>query len=157
VRFEGSPWLVDLIEADLRDPDWQNELPSDQPEYDLVVSRYAIHHLPDERKRDLYAEIFGRTALGGVFVNIEHVSSEAPIYKDIFESLIIEGMVATSETGQDLAAATAAFHARQDRENNILAPADVQCHLLRDTGFVDVDVVMKIFELAVIVARKPNV
>ncbi|HEV2129408.1 MAG TPA: class I SAM-dependent methyltransferase [Thermomicrobiales bacterium] len=156
VRFEGSPWLVDLIEADLQDPAWQDELPADQPAYDLVVSRYAIHHLPDDRKQDLYAEIFGRTAPGGLFVNIEHVSSVAPVYEDIFESLIVEGMAATSETGQDLAAATTAFHARQDRETNILAPADLQCGWLRDTGFVDVNVLMKTFELAVIVGRRPN-
>lgn len=155
-HFEGSPWLIDVIKADLQDPAWQAELPADQPVYDVVVSRYAIHHLPDDRKRELYTEIFARTAPGGLFVNIEHVSSVSPVYQDIFEGLIIEEMVATSGAALDLAGATAAFHARQDAETNILAPADEQCRWLRDTGFVDVDLVMKIFELAVIVARKPT-
>ena len=155
-RFEGGPHLVDLIDADLHETAWLDELPNDIPAYDLVVSRYAIHHLPEARKQQLYAEIFERTAPGGLFFNIEHVSSVSPVYSGIFDDLIIEGMVATSEPGQDLAQATAAYHARWDAEANILAPADVQCGWLRDTGFVDVDVVMKVFELAVIVARRPG-
>ena len=155
-RFEGGSHLVDLIDADLRDSAWIGELPDEVPAYDVVVSRYAIHHLPDARKQELYGEIFERTTPGGMFINIEHVSSVSPVYSGIFDDLIIAGMMATSDTGQDLAQATAAFHARQDADTNILAPAGVQCGWLRDTGFVDVDVVIKVFELAVIVARRPN-
>lgn len=155
-RFEDGPWTVDLIDADLGSPAWQDALPREIAAYDVVVSRYAIHHLRDERKQALYAEILAWLAPGGLFANIEHVSSASPVYAGIFNDLIIEGMVATSGTGQDLGEARVAFEARQDAATNILAPADVQCGWLRDTGFVDVDVVMKIFEIAVMVARKPD-
>jgi tRNA (cmo5U34)-methyltransferase len=155
-RFAGAPHVTDIVEADLIDGGWLSELPSDVPAYDLVVSRYAIHHLPHGRKRQLYREIFDRLVPGGLLFNIEHVSSVSPVSTEIFESLIIEGMVATSEAGLDIERATAAFRARQDAQTNILAPADAQCDRLRDTGFVDVDVILKIFELAVIVARRPN-
>ena len=155
-RFDGGSLLVDLTLADLRDPGWREELPEDVPVYDVVVSRYAIHHLPHERKRKLYGEIHDRLTPGGLFFNIEHVSSVSPVYSGIFDDLIIEGMVATSDSGEDLTQATAAFHARQDAETNILAPAEEQCGWLRDSGFVDVDVVMKVFELAVIVGRRPE-
>jgi SAM-dependent methyltransferase len=156
-RFTGWHGALDIVDADLGDPRWLDNLPGDVPAYDLVVSRYAIHHLPHERKRSLYAEVFNRLAPGGLFVNIEHVSSVSPVFTGIFESLIIEGMVATSDASLDIEAATAAFHARQDAQTNILAPAEDQCDWLRETGFVDVDVVMKVFELAVIVARRPSV
>ncbi len=155
-RFEGGSQLVDVIETDLANIAWLNELPDDLATHDLIVSRYAIHHLTDERKRELYSELFERTSPGGLFFNIEHVSSVSPVYSGIFDRLIIEGMAATSVTGQSLAEATSAFHGRYDAEANILAPADAQCDWLRDTGFVDVDVVMKVFELAVIVARRPD-
>jgi SAM-dependent methyltransferase len=155
-RFAGTPLAVDIVDADLNDPGWLERLPGDLPAYDLVVSRYAIHHLPHERKRALYAEIFGRLAPGGLFVNIEHVSSASPVFTGIFEGLIIDGMVATSDGSLDLDQATAAFRGRQDAQTNILAPADVQCDWLREIGFVDVDVVMKVFELAVIVARRAS-
>lgn len=154
-RFAGSPLLVDIIEADLHDSAWLDELPSGVDAYDLVVSRYAIHHLPDERKRALYREILTRLKPGGAFVNIEHVASASPVYTGIFDRLIIEGLVATSDPPITMAEAAASYHGRYDAEANILAPAGVQCGWLRDTGFVDVDVVMKIFELAVIVARRP--
>lgn len=154
-RFQGSPNFVDVIQADLTHSAWLDELPKDATTYDVIVSRYAIHHLPDERKRELYGELYERTHPGGLFFNIEHVSSVSRVYSAIFDDLIIEGMVATSQTGQSLAEASAAYHGRYDAEANILASADAQCDWLRDTGFVDVDVVMKVFELAVIVARRP--
>lgn len=155
-RFAGSPVSVNIVDADLGDPGWREHLPDDVPVYDLVVSRYAIHHLPHERKHALYAEIHNLLAPGGLFCNIEHVSSVSPVYTDIFERLIINGMVATSDGSLDIEAATAAFQARQDAQTNILAPAEDQCAWLREIGFVDVDVVMKVFELAVIVARRAD-
>lgn len=153
-RFADWPGRVDIVEADLMDPGWRAALP--EAAYDVVVSRYAIHHLPHERKRELYREIHDTLVPGGLFCNIEHVSSATPVFTGIFEGLIIDGMVATSDGSLDLDQATAAFRARQDADTNILAPVDDQCDWLREIGFVDVDVVMKVFELAVIVARRAD-
>jgi SAM-dependent methyltransferase len=153
-RFADWPGTLDIVEADLLDPAWRASLPT--ATYDIVVSRYAIHHLPHARKRALYAEIHGVLPPGGFFCNIEHVSSASPVFTGIFEGLIIDGMVATSDGSLDLKQATEAFRARQDAQTNILAPAGDQCDWLREIGFVDVDVVMKVFELAVIVARRAN-
>lgn len=155
-RFAESGHRVDVIDADLLDPTWRRRLPGEVAAYDVVVSRYAIHHLPDARKLELYGEIYGLVAPGGMFFNIEHVSSVSPVYQEIFEGLIIEGMIATSDGTLDIEQATAAYRARQDADTNILAPAEEQCRWLRDIGFVDVDVIMKVFELAVIAARRPD-
>ena len=66
---------VGLMTADLAQPEW---VASVSGYFDAVVSGYCIHHLPDERKREIYDEIFQRLAPGGVFVHAEHVASATP-------------------------------------------------------------------------------
>ena len=53
--------------------------------FDVIVSGYSIHHQPDERKQEIYQEIFALLKPGAWFVNIEHVSSTAQMNIDLFE------------------------------------------------------------------------
>jgi cyclopropane fatty-acyl-phospholipid synthase-like methyltransferase len=57
---------------DLRDP-----LPA-IGSFDAIVSGLAIHHLEDERKRDLFAEAHALLAPGGVFANLDLVEAATP-------------------------------------------------------------------------------
>ena len=65
-RFAGDPRIA-LVEHDLEEP-----LPALGP-FDVVVSGFAIHHLPHERKRSLFGEIAGALRPGGRFANLEVV------------------------------------------------------------------------------------
>jgi len=60
---------ISIVAHDLDQP-----LP-DLGTFDVVISSFAIHHLVHERKRSLYAEVYRALAAGGVFCNLEHVSS----------------------------------------------------------------------------------
>ena len=56
------------IVANFDSPNWLATLPTDR-EFDAVVSSRAIHHVVDERKQALYAEIFQLLKPGGCFAN----------------------------------------------------------------------------------------
>ncbi len=123
-RFSGDP--VEVVAHDLGDP-----LPPDWGEFDLVVSSFAIHHVPDERKRTLYGEIFARLRPGGTFLNLEHVASPTPELHAAFLGAL----------GIDPA---------DDDPSNILAPVERQLTWLRDVGFNQVDCHWKWRELALL-------
>lgn len=124
-RFAGD---VSLMEHDLTEP-----LPQ-LGTFDAVVSSLAIHHLPDERKRTLYAEVFDVLEPGGVFLNMEHVASATPA----------------------LHAEFLAFFDTDDDPSDQLVLVEHQCEWLREIGFNDVDCLWKWRELALIHARKPT-
>jgi tRNA (cmo5U34)-methyltransferase len=129
-RFSGDS-RVRIIDHDLNDP-----LP-DLGGFDAVVSSFAIHHCPDERKRALYAECFDQLTPGGVFLNLEHVASPTPRLQDEF--LAAMGMT----------------RAEEDR-SNILLDVWTQINWLGEIGFVDSDCHWKWRELALLGGVKPR-
>jgi SAM-dependent methyltransferase len=137
------------LEADLAIPSWKNGIGGP---FDAVVSGFAIHHLPDERKRALYQEIFELLPEGGVFLNSEHVASSTPRIERIFEDAMTEHLFQRRrDKGEDvtLEQVRKEFMERPDRAANILAPVEDQCQWLREIGFRDVDCFWKYFELAI--------
>jgi SAM-dependent methyltransferase len=124
-RFEGQAWFV---EHDLADP-----LP-ELGTFDAIVSGFAIHELPDDRKRVLYQELFERLDPGGVFLNLELVASATPALSAEF--LEVMGM-------------------EEDHPSNPLVQVEPQLEWLRAIGFRDVDCMWKWRELALLHGRKP--
>lgn len=152
-RHDPTPKFVI---GDLAHPDWVRSIAADAP-FDLVVSRYAIHHLTDQRKRELYGEIFERLLPGGMFINVEHVVSRTPWIESLSDELMIDSIHAfQTSQGSDKPRTQLAeeFYARPDKAANILAPVEQQCQWLREIGFADVDCYFKVFELAVFGGRR---
>ncbi len=158
-RGKLSAWTGQLTfeQADLGTRAWLQTVEAHAP-FDVIVSGYAIHHLPDERKRELYREIFGLLLPGGVFVNIEHVASPTAWVAGLADHLLIDSLYAfhrRNGSGKTREQIADEFVHRPDKAANILAPAEAQCQWLREIGFQDVDCYFKVFELAVLGGRKP--
>jgi tRNA (cmo5U34)-methyltransferase len=70
-RFDGDTG-VEFRLHDLHDP------LSEDGHFDAIVSGLAIHHLEDDRKQYLFAEVRSLLAPGGVFANLDLVLAPTP-------------------------------------------------------------------------------
>lgn len=145
---------LQFVNTDLATSAWMH---ATEDPYDAIVSGFAIHHLPNERKRALYQEIFARLNPGGCFVNIEHVASATIWVQAQSDEMLIDSLYAfhlknhSDKTREQVANE---FVYRPDKVANILAPIETQCAWLVEIGFQDVDCFFKAFELAVFGGRK---
>lgn len=147
-----------ITRADFGSPDWRNAAAPHAP-FDIVVSGFAIHHQPDERKQALYAEIHALLAPGGVFLNLEHVASATPAGEELFDDYFVDHLHAfhrTTDPSASRESVAEKYYKRADKKENILAPVETQCQWLRQMGFADVDCFFKTFELALFGGRKPG-
>jgi trans-aconitate methyltransferase len=140
----------EIVHGDLRAP--LRQLAGSAPA-DLIVSGFAIHHLPHDRKLSLYAEIFDCLGADGLFVNIEHVASVSSEVAALFDAAYIDCI--STRTGKGRALVEAEYHARPDKADNILERVEVQVDWLRDIGFLHADCYFKWLELAVFGGVKP--
>ncbi len=145
-------------DLDYGDRAWVKRMQAYAP-FDAVVSGYSIHHQPDARKREIYAEIFSLLKPGGWFVNLEHVAPAAQLVDDLFNNFLIDGYYAIDQRtgGSRTREEVADFYLnRPDRDANLLLPVEVQCGWLREIGYEEVDCYFRIYELAIFAGRKPN-
>lgn len=144
VALDFSPTMLDALRERFRltkdvavvAHDLANPLP-EMGSFDCVISSFAIHHLPHERKQSLYREILDVLSPGGVFCNLEHVSSPTTdLHHEFLRCL---------DTPPE-----------QEDPSNKLLDLETQLQWLREIGFTDVDCHWKWRELALLAGRKQN-
>jgi tRNA (cmo5U34)-methyltransferase len=139
-----------FIVQDFGKKEWVDSVIQEAP-FDAIVSGFAIHHLSDRRKQELYQEIYQLLKPGGIFLNLEHVASHSKLGEEAFDRLFVDALYSfhqqqgAKESREEIAKQ---YYSRSDKNANILALVEIQCQWLREIGFVDVDCFMKVFEIA---------
>lgn len=139
-----------FIKEDYGKPLWINSV-KQYGKFDVIVSGLSIHHQKDERKREVYKEIFSLLTPGGLFLNLEHVSSPTPRLHRLFDEFFVDALykyycsAGSVKTRKEIAKT---HYTNPLKKANILAPIDAQCAWIRKIGFKEVDCYLKVFELA---------
>jgi tRNA (cmo5U34)-methyltransferase len=140
---QGEQALADFagrfryVRFDLLEEAWPATIPVP---LDAVVTSLCVHHLPDDRKRTLFAEILARLAPGGWYLNYDPVTPADPVVGRAWER--------ANDRRDPEAAHKRGHRSPQEQaqwENHIrhIVPLERQVDFLRAAGFEAVDVYWK--------------
>lgn len=153
-RLQNYGARVTFFQKNLEDPSWSASLGG----YQVVVSARTIHHLPDERKKALFRQIFGMLVDGGCFVNGDLIKSKHEIlnkkYEDLWASHIKEKTREILGIDRSMEEVRRKMREASDREGDKPATVEDQLTWLSEAGFKAVDCAWKYFHIAVIVGFK---
>jgi tRNA (cmo5U34)-methyltransferase len=119
---------------------------------DAVISSLSVHHLPDERKRSLFAEIAAQLAPGGWYLNYDPVTPPDAVAEEAW---------LRAGDRRDPAAKGKREHRTPEEqfryENHVryMIPLEQQVSWLRAAGFEGVDVFWKELDYVIYGGRRP--
>ena len=143
-RLEPHRGQVRLVQADVERFDFESG-------YDLVVSAFMFHHVPDRVKRHAYAMALSCLADGGCFVNADFVDSASRHWSRVFDDHRVDFMRASGVSEEGIKTQYV-----KHRELEIPLPLEVQLAWLAELGFADVECFWKYLNLAIFGGRKPS-
>jgi tRNA (cmo5U34)-methyltransferase len=129
--------------------DWPAGIPD---RVDAVISSLAVHHLKDERKRTLFAEILRQLAPGGWFLNYDPVQPPDPVVE---EAWLRAGDRQDPSAAHKREHRTAEEQFRYENHVRYMIPLDRQVGYLRAAGFEGVDVYWKELDYVIYGGRRP--
>jgi tRNA (cmo5U34)-methyltransferase len=145
-RFAGR---YRYVEFDLAAGEWPAAIPA---ALDAVVTSMCVHHLPDDRKRGLFAEIFDHLAPGGWYLNYDPVRGDDPVVEATWRRV-------TDHDDPEAAARLGHWrdHNQEHWANHVryMIPLAPQLGFLRSAGFEGVDVYWKQLENVIYGGRRP--
>ena len=138
------------VEFDMSTDNWPVAIPAT---VDAVVTSLCIHHMPDHRKKGLFAEIFEHLVPGGWYLNYDPVSSADAVVEAAWERV---------NDRQDPEAASKRLHrtpqeqSRYENHTRFMIPLTQQLDYLRAAGFEGIDVYWKHLENVIYGGCRPT-
>lgn len=146
------------IQAGIADRSWRAGA-----RYGGVMTSLAVHHLDGPGKRDLYRDLLGMLAPGGVFVMADLVEPSGPAARRLAAEAWEQAVGTASQDLYGSDEALAAFrdlgwnYYRQPGPDDMDMPSSAAEHLdwLRAAGFAEADVAWMLAGHAIFFARRP--
>lgn len=138
------------VEFDMLAGAWPTAIPA---VVDAVVTSLCVHHLPDERKRSLFGEIFQRLRPAGWYLNYDPVRAADPVVTATWTRLIDED---DPEAARKRTHRTTEEQARYENHVRYIGPLDTQLDYLRSAGFHGVDVWWKRLDYVIFGGYRPE-
>ena len=145
-RFAGR---FQYVEFDMSTDDWPAAIPT---RLDAVVTSMCIHHMPDQRKQGLFAEILEHLAPGGWYLNYDPVTSTDPVVEATWER--VNDQDDPEAAGKRLHR-TPQEQSRYENHVRYMIPLEQQLGYLRSAGFHGIDVYWKQLENVIYGGRRP--
>jgi SAM-dependent methyltransferase len=137
------------VELDMLAPDWS--LVGATP-LDAAVSALSIHHMPDDRKRAIFGEIYAHLRPGGWYVNYDPIRAGDERLEAIWERVNDRY---DPEAPHNRTHRSEQEQARYENHVRYMVPLQPQLQWLRDAGFTDVDVYWKRLDWVIYGGSKP--
>jgi SAM-dependent methyltransferase len=150
VELEPYAGRYSYVEFDLSAAgEWPAGLPR---QADAVISSLSVHHVNDERKQSLFAEIFAHLAPGGWYLNYDPVKPPDPVAEEAW---------LRAGDRRDPSAEHRRQHMNDEEKlryaNHVryMIPLEPQVGFLRAAGFEGIDVFWKELDFVIYGGRRP--
>jgi len=139
--------------GDFADPSWVEDLSGT---FNVIVSTGAIHHVSDQRKKELFAEVYNLLNNHGYFINGDLVKSKFDIlntkyYDDVWARHIQQKTRQVLGLERSIDEVRERMYAAMKKEGDKPSTIEDQLDWLREIGFTVADCVWQYYLLAVIV------
>ncbi len=138
------------VEFDMLAGVWPDDIPA---AVDAVVTSLCVHHLPDERKRSLFGEIFEHLRPGGWYLSYDPVLAENPVVAATWTRVNDKE---NPEAARKRLHRTPQEQARYENHVRYISRLDLQLDYLRSAGFEGVEVWWKRLDYVIVGGNRPS-
>ena len=149
---------IELVKADLGTSKWVQSVVH-KARFDAIISGFTISCLSHERKKRLYGEIFDLLQPGGIFLNIDLVSSPTGWVKSVAGSMMVNSVYDYAKSKNlkySYADIVSFINSREKVLCSYPESVELQCGWLGKCGFSEIGCYFKVFELAVFGGIRPR-
>jgi tRNA (cmo5U34)-methyltransferase len=137
------------VKFDLSTSEWPAAIPA---KVEAIVTSLCVHHLRDQRKQDLFGEIFEHLVPGGWSVNYDPVLPNDPVVRSVWQRV---GDRYDPEMARRRLHPTPEEQARHENHVRYMIPLTQQLAYLRAAGFQGIDIYWKRLEWVVYAGCRP--